>query len=591
MKGGKTAKDIRVHEYRQILIWPFRLGSAKLENHALDPLELRRRAVALLRGPEWVSVGDLRNHLDTDKTTGPTARQTGYQEIAYFHPFVRAFLFGNPQPSEEPAIRLFRRTGIASATVAFNNDMTGPFSARFSIDRLNLYLFDTGVAVFAAEFSSDGKIIVEAGISNQMTLGHAQTILERLRRAYPPFWWRDQNGDDVAGLFPSAFIWGDRHGNGVCFNSPAPNDVIDATERTLEPPPAGHWRYVLAPLLESRDVRLLQVVDERIPLMLYLRVDDPAAISDDDWVRLGMCDEPSVNSGPPYGQALIERIRRDCYYDPHWITDNQGVVDPKRASRFLFSGFGMMIVGGNDNSFFRDFLPKHFRRHYFQMALLAQFEHAALLTESKLMADAVGGNVEKALKRVLDFTQKYWFVDVSNQIQAREMFALWRKHLNTKTLYKQVLEEARAVADYQEAREARRSADATTRLTVAALLVAVPTLATGFLGMNVLVDENSELGALKGWGHDGWMTVLWALGLAAAMIGSIFGLAVALTPKGGTRRPDLRYIIGLTAAALLVAGLLWPRPSEEKKPETYECRATSPSSSADATLKCEKSPN
>ncbi len=108
--------------------------------------------------------------------------------------------------------------------------------------------------------------------------------------------------------------------------------------------------------------------------------------------------------------------------------------------------------------------------------------------------------MERALKRVLDFTQKYWFVDVSNQIQAREMYALWRSHLNTKALYEQVREEARAAAEYQDATENRRAADenrrateATTRLTIAALLVAVPSLATSFLGMNILPsDMNSQ---------------------------------------------------------------------------------------------------
>lgn len=585
MTGGKTATDIRVHEYRQILIWPFRL-----EGKETDPKKLRNAVAATLKEPEWREVENLSHHLAADNGA-LEARQENYQEYMYFHPFVRDFLFGGYKyrDVEKRPIRLFRRTGLRQACFGFDNELTGEFSAWFNIKRLNLYLFDTGVAILVAEFCNGGCVTGADGRVRCMNLAHAETVLERLRRAYPPYWSINEH----AGFFPSSVRWTGWNLVDVRFGPPMRKDVLDQAEADLTPPSAGHWKYLLAPL-DKTETRLVQVVDERIPLMLYLRVDDPAAISDFDWVRLGMCDEPSKNSlDPPYGAEFLANFPRDYFYDRHWITNAAGIVDSKRSSRYLFSGYGFLAVGGEENWFFKNILIKHFRRHYFQMALLAQFEHATLLAESHRLAMAESADISTALERILEFTKKYWFVDISNQVQAREMFARWRKHLNTETLYKQVLEAARNVTQFNEAKEARRNADATTRLTVAALLVAVPTLATGFLGMNVLVDENSELGALKSWGHDGWITVLWALALSAVTIGSLFCLAEALTPKNGVRRLDWRYIIvGLiVAVALLVAGVLWPRPPEEKKPEEFECRVVFPSSSADATLKCVKSPN
>lgn len=475
------SQSVLVHELRQILVWPFRLEGGR----ATNPRGLREEAAKALTGGGWTEIPRLLDHLGA-----PGDDQGAYQEFVYFHPFVRGFLFGRNGKSDE--VRLFRCTDCDRLDATFGAEADG-FTVEFRVERANLYLFDAGIAVLALEIRNDGSVIAADAAAQPMRLKHAQIVQERLRRAYPPFWY--PNGQ--AGLMPASVRW--RRQDGQCSPDhvpPSPADMIGPTLERGEPPLAGHWAALLKPLLSRNGVHICQVVDDRIPQMLYLRVDDPAAISRGDWVRLANCDEPG-DLPLPYSEDFLGDFEARHCYDRHWIRDGDGRLNTGAASRYLFSGYGFVAVGGERNGFFKNILPTHFRRHYFQLALLAQFEYAALLAESHRLADAEDAkDVERALKRVLDFTQKYWFVDVSNQIQAREMYALWRSHLNTKALYEQVREEARAAAEYQDATENRRAADenrsateATTRLTIAALLVAVPSLATSFLGMNILPSD------------------------------------------------------------------------------------------------------
>lgn len=507
------SQSVRIQEFRQILVWPFRLEDGRVT----DPRSLRNEAAEALAGGGWTEIPRLLDHLGAAGDG-----QAAYQEFVYFHPFVRDFLFGKNGKSDE--VRLFRCSGCDGLDASFT-DATGDFTVEFQVERTNLYLFDAGIAVLALELRNDGHIVVDRK-RQPMRLYHAQIVQERLRRAYPPFWHRDGQ----AGLMPASVRW--RHQDGRCGpdHVPAsPADLIGPTVENGEPPLAGHWKALLKPLLPPDAVRLRQVVDDRIPQMLYLRVDDPAAISEGDWVRLANCDEAGDLPFPYAEDFLGDFAARHCY-DRHWIGNGDGSLNVASASRYLFSGYGFVAVGGEANGFFKDILPTHFRRHYFQLALLAQFEYAALLAESQRLADAEGvKDVERALKRVLGFTQKYWFVDVSNQIQAREMYALWRSHLNTKALYEQVKEEARAAAEYQDATENRRTAEATTRLTVAALLVAVPSLATGFLGINLISFDG---GNFKGWPPEsldwiatvsgGALLVVLALAVVAWILAGLF---------------------------------------------------------------------
>lgn len=491
------SQNVRVLEYRQILLWPFQLKPG-IDGNPVDPADLQKQAARVLAGAGWDEVEDHLGHISTPNVDDQSER---FQEYVYFHPFVRQLLFSRQKGAG--GIRLFRKLDLKSLEAEFGLDK-GRFSISFKVERTNIYLFDAGIAVLALELVNSGPIASE-GEERELCLREALVMLEVLRNAYPPYW----AGED-AGVMPLAVSWtltgpGPEASARFSYGRPGRAGVIDHTFKTGEPLLAEHWQKLLEPLCTStaRDVKICQVVDERIPSMVFLQVDELSNIDRGDWVRLAMFDSPpekSLGSPLPYGKEFLGDFEQKHCYDRHWHY-KYGLLDSGRSSRYLMSGYGFSVVSGKDNGFI-NYLRVHFRRHYFQMGLLAQFEYATLLTESQRLADADRGNVGKVLKRLLNFTQKYWFVDVTNHVQGREIYALWRKHLNTEALYRQVLDEARAVSDFNDMQENRRTTEATVRLSFAALGVAVPSLVFGFLGTNL---NSFKEGILDGWpDYTGW---------------------------------------------------------------------------------------
>ena len=98
------------------------------------------------------------------------------------------------------------------------------------------------------------------------------------------------------------------------------------------------------------------------------------------------------------------------------------------------------------------------------MGLIAHFQKAALLSFSdSLSADtsqpgsrSLHKTARKTLRRLIDFTDRYWFVDLSNQIQARELYSQWRGHLGLDALYAQVMDEADKLSSYLEGENQER---------------------------------------------------------------------------------------------------------------------------------------
>jgi hypothetical protein len=182
-------------------------------------------------------------------------------------------------------------------------------------------------------------------------------------------------------------------------------------------------------------------------------------------------------------------------------------------------GYAFTVLGQTSSGYFtsrNDGILSHFRRHYMVMGLLIHFQRAALLSFSDQMSAALtqhghGGEAfrkvaRSTLRQILDFTDRYWFPEISTQVQAKELYALWREQLNLQELYNQVMEEAREVtrfldleAENKAEEMARKQADAAQNLNLeiskaglsigrAGILMALASaLATGAFGL--LTDQ------------------------------------------------------------------------------------------------------
>jgi Mg2+ and Co2+ transporter CorA len=140
-----------------------------------------------------------------------------------------------------------------------------------------------------------------------------------------------------------------------------------------------------------------------------------------------------------------------------------------------------------------------FRHQYFLLFLIPHIHKATLLMLSDRMADALNRldirdpESIKRFKRIirqlleifLRFTHRYWFHEVSDQPQARELYRMTSGYLGTDRLYAEIREEIEDMSAYLETDTLRRQANTVVRLTVVTTFGLVGTVVTGFLGMNL----------------------------------------------------------------------------------------------------------
>ena len=75
-------------------------------------------------------------------------------------------------------------------------------------------------------------------------------------------------------------------------------------------------------------------------------------------------------------------------------------------------------------------------------------------------------HVRETLEVFLRFNHRYWFHEISNQVQASDFFSRWSHQLGSDALYAEVREEARDINEYLDTDRARKQTDNAMRLTV-----------------------------------------------------------------------------------------------------------------------------
>jgi Mg2+ and Co2+ transporter CorA len=139
--------------------------------------------------------------------------------------------------------------------------------------------------------------------------------------------------------------------------------------------------------------------------------------------------------------------------------------------------------------------------------LIAHFHKAALLSMSDELAVAMNrldvGDTEsvrrfkrtirQSMEVFLRFTHRYWFYEISNQALARGIFEKLRRHLGNDALYAEVRAEVADMNEYLDTDSVRRQAQTILRLTVVTVFGLIGTVATGFLGMNLLAEADEPL--------------------------------------------------------------------------------------------------
>jgi hypothetical protein len=486
-----TETDPLVRQFRQILLWPVQLmpihEDAQIQNHW----------EALERAGEDNAWREL-----TDEFTGDPAQfqERHYSEFVTFLPFVQRFLYGEgkgrgTKASESP-IRVFRRNDVARVRVTFPGSPAA--TVVYDVAHVDLYFFyDIDVVVLVVEIHG-----------RDISLSRTQETLYRFGRAYPTFW----NEDGGGGHCLQRVEWLSATGDVLAVSDYEKRDKFLRTVASYRAPAvASHWEFLLKPLVshhsdERGPIRFRQVERHRMPVLGYLALDEPRRLSRGDFMRLALVTAPGASNTLPVSGRQAQDFERLYCYDRYW----DDADDAAAGARYMCSGHAFVMVGGAAEPFFTDpdkGLLGQFRHQYFLLFLIPHFHKAALLMLSDRQVDALNRldiadaesvkRFKRAIRRLkevfLRFTHRYWFLEVSDQAQAAELFRMCSGHLDSVRLYDEVRDEIQDMSEYLDSDSLRRQANTVIRLTVVTAFGLIGTVTTGFLGMNLIAAADSPL--------------------------------------------------------------------------------------------------
>jgi hypothetical protein len=510
LSDAQASTDLAVRHFRQILLWPLRLM----------PLARARTGARPHRTP-WQILRDLGDASPwrevVDEYTGDPARfhERHYNEFVSFLPYVQRFLYGDGRGRRDAGgrdadapMRVFRREDVAKVRVRARPD-TEPFT--LDIVHVDLYFFfDVDVVLLNVELGA-----------NDLSLAQAQEQLYRFGRGYPAGW-------DAQGLALHSMAnveWLDAAGRVLAGSDAQQRELfMSHVAEHRAPRTAAHWAFMLKPLVSDHsddpgELRYRQIEYYRMPVMGYLALDDPRALTRNDFIRLGLVtgaggsDNGGLNDvrdardlrDLPYAADHVADFEQRYCYDRFWA--NAGAAP---NTRYLCSGHALIVVGDARSEFYgcrdRGVLAQ-FRHQHFMLFMINHFQKAALLMSSDRLVEALKNldvgdaasvrrfkrSIRASFEGFLRFTHRYWFHEVSEQAQVRALSHLCATHLGLDPLYREVKERITDMSAYLDADSLRRQANTVVRLTVVTILGLIGTVTTGFLGMNLLAEADAPM--------------------------------------------------------------------------------------------------
>ncbi len=476
--GGPT-----VRQFRQILIWPLQLmplpAGETIRNHC-EFLEAE------------ADKGVWRELQDEFPQDAGQYQERHYREFVSFLPHVQRFLYGERSSHSgrttygESPLRIFRRADVKRVRIRFRDD---PTPMTLEVAHADLYFFfDVDVVIPVIEISAE-----------DLSFARAQELIYRFGRAYPAGWSEDEVGVNCL----EEVAWLDADGRTLSTSDYGAREKFMASVcRHQTTDIAAHWEFLLSPMvLNQREkpgpVRYRQLEFHRMPVMAYLAVDDPTALTRAEYIRLAFASAPG--DCLPTGSAFLDDFEARYCYDRFYDPSRKG---DWANTRLLCSGQAFVAVGDSSKKLFTDsergFLAQ-FRHQFFLVGLIAHFHRASLLMISDRMVatmsrlnradrDSVSRfrrDIRIMLETFLRFTHRYYFLEISDLLPMRDIFSRWAGHLGTERLYEELRHEISDMASYLETDLLRRQAVTILQLTVVTLFSLIGTVTTGFLGMNL----------------------------------------------------------------------------------------------------------
>jgi hypothetical protein len=142
----RRADEIVVNAFHHILLWPLLMRGPSGREQSIDS------HVGALKTAGWCETATAAGRsgsVDADYT---------YEEIVYFHPFVRDFLFGDGRAvQEDRPLRRFNRTDLTEVKIAIDpggDSRTKPFDTTLRVERAEIFLIRPRVLILLVEVSN-----------------------------------------------------------------------------------------------------------------------------------------------------------------------------------------------------------------------------------------------------------------------------------------------------------------------------------------------------------------------------------------------------------------------------------------------------
>ncbi|MEM2144054.1 MAG: hypothetical protein QW279_01730 [Candidatus Jordarchaeaceae archaeon] len=414
--------------------------------------------------------------------------QVMFPEYAYFQPVIRDFLFSQEDVDKRPVVYLrykltkknqdiegnklfFQVKYPENSFFNFKEILGENLTRNYPIDSIQISVFPFGVGILAIQVEQEFKYENEA-INFQEVL----CFNELARRTSPSFDYEKQKS---CGLLPDkvSLVIGKDNEVLKSNNNLTSEENFEFKETNLGLIKEGHIgvsntiKFLLQPLKNANvfdaedksEPRFQTALDERMIVYSYvcLKRDDIVTLRkvDKDFLNLILVDK---EWGGSFGNDdLIEGYIKKHAYD-NWID---------YGTRYGFSNYsGVILTLSNFNASPDDFnlriLYSHFETMYYEIALLTFFYKTALLrfsSESAICAkmfyesieDRLRSNKEEVYRKVkklrtdfLYFTNKYWFAELTYQVQGIDIFDKWKVVTEIENLFLQVDKEISELEEY-----------------------------------------------------------------------------------------------------------------------------------------------
>ena len=214
----------------------------------------------------------------------------------------------------------------------------GDVPIELEVVHIDLYFFDDLDVV---------QLNVEVRARN-ISLDMARNILFRFDRAYPSWW--DEEGGGLHSAYSAEWLGHDGH---VLARSDTANreKFLKFVCQQRSPCISEHWASVLRPLAlvdsdEPGALRFRLIEYHRMPITAFLAIEQPCALTAQDWVRLGLASKLHPDEPLPINESTVIDFEKLYCQDRFWTNTDAGP-----NTRFICTGSSMTVVGDWDAVF------------------------------------------------------------------------------------------------------------------------------------------------------------------------------------------------------------------------------------------------